>query len=151
MEQILESLGVIFISPFRDGLAGLLWCVFVAALGAFLYLVGKRKTLGAFLGELDRLSAHTVETGATKEALSHVKGFEKSWNSSEAFFEKAKREDGIEVVFLPEEKRKKAEYLMKKSVSSPWEILLSVVALYACLVALYYLLPIVLPGYFGNL
>jgi hypothetical protein len=142
---------VIFISPFRDGLATLLWFVFAAALGGFLYLGVKRKTLGAFLSELDRLSAHSAETGVTREALAHVKGVEKTWNSAESFFEKEKREDGTEVAFLPESKKKKAEYLMKKSASSWKATLLSVAALYACLVALYYLLPIVLPGYFGNL
>ena len=151
MEQILESLGVIFISPLRDGLATLLWCVFAAALGGLLYLVWKRKTLGAFLLELDRLSAHSPETGLTKDAVLALKGGEKYWNSPEAFFEKREREDGVTVIYFPEEKRKKAEYLMKKSASSVKEILLSVASLYACLVALYYLLPVVLPGYFGNL
>lgn len=135
LQVILESLSVFWISPVKDTLAGLLWCVFIASVGGLIYLLIQRQTLGRFLTALMREGCETPESAKSLKELN----LHRLPQSRGRWIGRVEGEE--ERYFLPEEQKKKAESFLKLSEAKPWQTLLIVVGLYFALVAIYYLLP----------
>jgi hypothetical protein len=147
MEQILESLSVIFIPPTKDRLALLLWCAFASAVFVLVYLAYRKKTLGRIVSRILESGATDPEKAVSFEAEEEKRPLPEKY--SDRLVETVEK-DGKKSYYIPEDRLKKAEYLLKASGGSLKNVLLSVLALYVCLVALYYFLPFAFPEYFSN-
>ncbi len=153
MEQILESLSVLFIPPFTDTLSTLLWCAFLAVLGSLIYLFYRRATFGAALRLLMEKGCHSPETALPACELTENRRILKALDSQERLI--AKASDQMEEAlrkekgacqqqlryYIPQDRQKKAEYFFKASSGKAWQIVLAVLGLYLTLVLLYYFLP----------
>ena len=140
MEQVKESLSVLWISPAKDDLSRLLWCVFLAVLFCGAYLIYRRVTVGEAIGALMKNDCFSPESAKTPKELG-LKGT--SGLLQDARLVK-KTEDAETRYYIPEELRKKAEYMQKSGKAKWWQALLSILALYLVLVVIYYLLPAIL-------
>ncbi len=140
MEQIKESLSVLWISPTRDELSRLLWCIFLAVLLCGAYLVYRRMTVGKALSLLTEKGCFSEESAKTAEELG-VKN--PAFFTADARLVK-KTEGETPRYYIPEELKKKAEYMQKAGKAKWWHALLAILALYLVLVVLYYLLPAIL-------
>jgi len=147
LQVILESLSVVFISPVRDPLAGLVWCVFLGVLGAWLYLSCRRKTLGKAIRTILDAGCDSPETAKTKEELFPAKKAPRVLDSRERMIASAVGEDGVKRYYLPENCREKAAYFLKAGKTPVFLVLLEIAGLYALLVALYYILPPLLESF----
>ena len=149
MAQVLESLSVIFLSPAKDKLSFLLWCVFGAVLLVLVYLKYRRNTLGRAVRTLLEGEIFEEEKALPAEKITQKKGVLKALDGRDRLVANVEK-DGVKHYYIPEDRRKKAEYLFKASGDSFLVTLGSAAALYAVLVALYYLLPIIFPEIFGT-
>ncbi len=137
MEQIKESLSVLWISPARDEMARILWCIFVAVLLCGAYLIYRRQTVGKALRFLTENGCFSEETAKTVKELGL-----KNPSSLTADARLVKAVDGEEKrYYIPEELKKKAEYMQKAGKAKWWQALLLILAMYLVLVVLYHLLP----------
>ena len=141
MQQILESLSVIFISPFRDTFSGLLWCVFLAVILAIAYHSFRRRAILAVLKKLSEEGCVSSNTAKDARLL-----FGEKEPLALRFRDRliACTNEEPPRYYLPEECTEKAAYYRKSGNSPAWQILLGIVALYAALVAIYYLLPTII-------
>ncbi len=137
MQVILESLSVLWISPFRDSTATSVWCVFAAVVGAWIYLVVRRVSLGKAVRALEQNGCHTAETAGSAEKL----GISPSAISPKEKLIARVEKDGVTHYFLPEESKKKAEYFKKAGGGPLWLNLLLILGAYLVMVITYYLLP----------
>ncbi len=149
MAQVLESLSVIFLSPAKDQLSFLLWCIYGAVLLVLVYLKYRRMTLGRVVRTLLEGEIVSPEAAIPSERISQKKAVLKALETRECLIATVEKE-GETCYFIPEERRKKAEYLMKASGDSFLYTLGTAAALYATLVALYYLLPMIFPEIFAS-
>lgn len=137
MEQVKESLSVLWVSPVRDDLARLLWCIFLAVLLSGAYLIFRRATVGKALKSLTEKGCFSEETALSASALglADTRGLE-----ADARLVKKTVEDTPRY-FIPEECRKKSEYMLRAGKTKWWQALLGILGLYLILVVLYYVLP----------
>lgn len=137
MEQIKESLSVLWISPVRDDLAQILWCIFAAVLLCGAYLIYRRATVGKALRLLTEKGCFSEESAKTCEELGL-----KNASSLMADAHLVKRLEGEQTrYYIPEELKKKAEYMQKAGKAKWWQALLGILGLYLVLVVLYHVLP----------
>ncbi|MBR4288288.1 MAG: hypothetical protein IKT50_02490 [Clostridia bacterium] len=137
MEQIKESLSVLWISPARDDLSRVLWCIFVAVLLCGIYLIYRRATVGKALGLLTEKGCFSPESAKTAEELGL-----KNESALTADAHLIKRLDGEKKrYYIPEELKKKAEYMQKAGTAKWWHACLGILGLYLVLVILYHILP----------
>ncbi len=146
---VAESLAVIFPPPFGDTLATLLWCAFGGAVLALVSLKRRRRTLGSAVKTLLEGEVHSEEKALFPEEISPKARVRKALVSTDRLLAKTEKE-GRHAYFLPEDRVKKARYLLKASSDGFWSTFGSVAALYATLLTLYYLLPILFPEQFGS-
>lgn len=149
MAQILESLSVIFLSPAKDQLAFYLWCIYGAVLLVLIYLKYRRMTLGRAVRTLVEGEIFSEDAALPAQKISRNKMVLKALDGGDRLIAKVGK-DGEKRYFIPEERRKKAEYLFKASGDGFLYTLGTAAALYATLVALYYLLPQIFPEIFAS-
>ena len=143
MEQIKESLSVLWISPVKDDLARILWCIFAAVLLCGAYLIYRRATVGEALRRLSENGCFSEESAKTAEAL----GLKKA-SSLTADAHLVKTVDGDQKrYYIPEELKKKAEYMQKAGKAKWWQAFLGIAGLYLVLVILYHILPSLLGNF----
>lgn len=142
MEQIKESLSVLWISPARDDLARLLWCAFAAVLLCAAYLIYRRATVGKAIALLTQKECFSEESAKTVEEL----GLKNAAGLSVDARLVKKTADETPRYYIPEELKKKAEYMQKAGRAKWWQAGLSILAMYLVLVILYH----VLPGFLGK-
>ena len=140
MEQIKESLSVLLISPLRDEYARLLWCIFIAVLLCGAYLLYRRATVCRALKSLTEKECFSEETAKTAEELGIKK---ESDLTADAHLVKKVGEKPSRY-FIPENLRKKAEYMQKAGKAKWWQALGGILALYLVLVVIYHILPTLL-------
>lgn len=146
---VAQSLSVVFPPPFGERLATLLWCAFGGAMLALFSLKRRRRTLGSAVKILLEGEVHSEEKALLPEEISPKRSVQKSLESTDRLLAVTEKE-GKRAYYLPEDRIKKAQYLLKASSDSFWKTLGSVAALYATLLTLYYLLPILFPEQFGT-
>lgn len=137
MEQIKESLSVLWISPVKDDLSRLLWCVFLAVVLCGIYLIYRRATVGKALRLLSEKECFSEETAKTAEEL----GLKKSAGLTADARLVKKTAGETARYYIPEELRKKAEYMQKSGSVKWWQALIGILALYLVLVVIYHVLP----------
>ncbi|MBQ4037343.1 MAG: hypothetical protein IJC84_04380 [Clostridia bacterium] len=148
MQQILESLSVVFISPFRDSTAGLLWCVYLAVVAALVYTLIRRGRLKKLVLALQDKGAVSPETALSEEQLAIPLPDEKSLRQ-EKLVAVTENDDGDPCYYLPAERQEKIASLFKAGETRLLPVLGGLVGLYALLVAAYYLIPMILNGFSG--
>lgn len=139
MRSILDSLSVLFISPLRDENALLMWCVFLAVVGVWLYLICRRAGLGRAIRALEEALAFTPESAKSEKELG--KGAARGLRARDRLIKTVPGDGGETKYYLPEENLKKAAYFKKAGTSPLWQTLLGFVGLYLVLVLAYYFLP----------
>ncbi len=142
MDQILESLSVFVISPFQDELAMMMWCVFLAVVLALGFTAVQRFSLGKAVKILMENGCFSEESAKSAKELGAFR--EKSVKRYDRMIETVKAEGKPNRYFLPEERKKKADALLKTASSPIWQILLGILGLYVLLAILYYILPLLL-------
>ena len=113
MEQILESLSVLVIPPWRDETAMTVWCVFLAVAGTVIYLTLRRLTLGRTLRAL--INGGCTDPRSAKEAGALPGASKRALESRDRLIEKVKEEGAPTRYYLPDSHLKKAQYFMKAS------------------------------------
>ncbi len=145
MDQILESLSVVFISPLKDELATLMWCVFLAVVLVFVSTLRQKVTLGKAVKFFMEKGAFTPETALGKAELGKISP--SALKSGYRLMEKVSEKGKEDKYYLPEKNHKKAEAVLKATSTPIWLALLEIAAFYFFLVVLYYVLPYLLDGF----
>ena len=130
MQQILESLSVVFISPFRDSTAGLLWCVYLAVVAALVYTLSRRRRMKKLLFALQDKGAVSPESACTAKALA-VPVPEAAALRAEKLVAVTENEDGEACFYLPVERQEKVAALLKSGETGFWPVLGGLTGLYA--------------------
>lgn len=142
MQQILESLSVFVVRPWQDELAGMMWCIFLAVIAAYLITLAQRHSLGKAVKILMNAECFSEESAKSAEELS---GFRpKAVKKYDRMIRIAEEEGKPPRYFLPEDRREKAEALLKTASTPFWQILLGIFGFYLALVIMYYVLPLLL-------
>ncbi len=141
LETVKESLSVLWIAPWQDTLAMILWAIFLAALLTLGYLLLRRFGLGRAIEALT--AAGCVDEGSAKSA--EELGLHRGLDGIDRLIERVDGEPPR--YYLPQERQKKAEFFSKTLSTKWWIILLEILALYLVLVILYYILPDLLAGF----
>lgn len=142
MEQILESLSVLVIPPWRDETAMTVWCVFLAVAGTVIYLTLRRLTLGRTLRAL--MNGGCTDPRSAKEAEALPGASKRALESRDRLIEKVEEEGAPTRYYLPDDRLKKAQYFMKASGTKLYLLFLEVLGAYLIMVLAYYFLPSVL-------
>jgi len=137
-EVIRESLSVLYFSPFEDDLSLILWCAFLGMIGALIYLIYRRQTLGKAILSLQEKGCTTEEGAKTPQELGLSP---KLFQGQGRLFGKIKREDGSFAYYLPDSCREKAAALLKAASSKPWVIALGILGMYFLVLIIYHILP----------
>lgn len=135
----------LWFSPLESDLALLLWGVFLGAILALLYLLLLR-------GRTSRTVERILAGGCTDEASALPA---EKLGLSPAALKRAGKGAAASVVrvlpdpqgdraYVPEEKRRKAEYLAGKLRWKWWQFVLAVIALYAVMIGAHAVLPLFL-------
>ena len=140
LNQIKESLSVLFVPPWRDEIAMVAWCVYLAVVGVWIYLTYRRVTLGKALRILLDAACTTEESAKTAAELKLGK---KAGISDERLIATVEK-DGVTRYFLPEDRLKKAQYFLGVSGGSLWKTLLFLAGAYIVMILAYYFAPSVM-------
>ena len=138
MDVLLDSLSVLWISPFRDQTALTLWCVYVGILLVFFYLQYRRITLGKILRALIDAGCDSPETAKSAEELGVRIGL---FSEKDRLAVRISPEGGVDKFYLPRERMKKAAYFLKASGGGPLRLFLVIVLAYFVLMFAYYFGP----------
>ncbi len=144
MQQIKESLSVIFISPLKDELAGLMWCVFLAMVLVLVSTLRQQATLGKVLKVLLEKGAFTAENALSQKEFGKISP--SALKGKYRLIEKTGEGKDVKY-FLPEKNHEKAHSVLKAGSTPLWLALLELCALYFLLVIIYYVLPLILDGF----
>jgi hypothetical protein len=142
MQQILESLSIFVVRPWQDELAGLMWCIFLAVIAAYVFTIAQRQSLGKAVKILMDAECFSEERAKTAKELPGFR--EKAVKKYDRMIETVKEEGEPARYFLPEDRHKKAEALFKAASNPFWQVLLGIIGFYLALVILYYILPFIL-------
>ncbi|MBR5295135.1 MAG: hypothetical protein IKU24_00930 [Clostridia bacterium] len=144
MQQILESLSVIFISPLKDELAGLMWCVFLAMVLVLVSTLRQRATLGKVIEKIKEKGAISEETALSAKELGKIPS--SAVKGKFRLIESVQTKEGIKY-FLPQRNLAKADAILKAGSTPLWLALVELAAFYILLVIIYYVLPYLLDGF----
>ena len=137
MEQVWESLSVLWLSPLADTLATVLWGFFAGTVIAACYTVYRRRTLGGVLSALIGAEAFDEASAKTAEELGLGRIRRRALASRDRLIEET---DGGRY-FLPGDRREKADALLKSGKTPLWLVLLLILASYALMLALHAVIP----------
>ncbi|MBP5288354.1 MAG: hypothetical protein J6Z79_00590 [Clostridia bacterium] len=137
MSEILSFLATLWISPMRDDLAALLWCLWLGVVLATVYAYLRRMTLGRAITALRDGGAVSPETAMTPADLKLDRLAARALQSRDRLI----RKEG-EGYYLPEETDKKARAVIRVGPSAWWVIPLVALGAYAALVAAWYIIPL---------
>lgn len=140
MEQIKESLSVLFVPPWQDEIALVAWCVYLSVVGVWFYLTFRRATVGKALRTLLSLSCTTEETAKTASEL----GVSPKCFSGGERLVAAVETEGETRYFLPEDRQDKAQYFLRASGGKLWKTLLFLAGAYIVMILAYYFAPTVM-------
>ena len=139
MQEFWEWLSVIVIPPWKDELATVVWCVFLAVIGVWVYWRVRRAKLGKAVRALLDGGHDSPENAASAEELGVPP---KSLNAPDRLAEAVRTEGETPRWYLPEKNRKKAEYFLKAASGSRWwQTALAVLAAYIVMLLAYYFIP----------
>ncbi|MBR2634987.1 MAG: hypothetical protein IKD31_05355 [Clostridia bacterium] len=141
MEQIKESLSVLFISPTENLLATLMWCVLAGVFGVYIYLNYRNATLGRLVRILCEKKAHSAESAVEAETLGKAL-VNLALKGKDRLVVRVEEEGSPLRLYLPEDRIKKGNYLAKSTASPWWLNLLVLILFYIVMVILYYILPV---------
>lgn len=139
MEQILESLSVLVIPPWRDETAMMVWAAFLAVAGTVIYLTLRRITMGRTLRAL--IDGGCADPASAKEANELIGASKRALEGRDRLIEKVAEEGAPTRYYLPNSSLKKAQYFMKASGTKWYLLLLEVLGAYILMVLAYYFLP----------
>ena len=137
MSDILTSLSVLWIAPWRDELSGVLWCLWLGVVLAPVYAYIRRRTLGQALTALKEAGASSPETAKTASELGLTGLVARSLGKKDRL---ARREG--DAFYLPEEANKKAEAVIRVAPAAWWILPLVALGAYGVLVAAWYIIPL---------
>ena len=137
MTDVLNFLSPLWVPPWRDSLAGVLWCLWLGVVLATVYAYLRRVTLGGAVAALKKAGASSPETARTPSELGLSGLMARALRSGDRLF----RREG-EGFYLPPESSAKANAVIRVGPAAWW--LLPPVALgaYAVLVAAWYIIPL---------
>ncbi len=137
MTDVLHSLSVLWVSPARDALATVLWCLWLGVVLASVYAYGRGRTLGRAINALKEAGAESPETAKTASQLG-LKGLRaRALKSRDHLI--AREGDGF---YLPPETAEKARAVTRFAPAGWWGIPLTALLGYALLVAAWYVIPL---------
>lgn len=136
MAQILESLSVLWVAPWQDSLAGVLWALWLGILLATCYAWYRRMTLGKALDALLKDGCDSPEKAKSARELCLSPAAAKALQR-----ERMIRKAG-EGFYLPPESQKKAQAVNKVGSIALWQIPLVALGAYAALVVAYHIIPL---------
>ncbi|MBR2616225.1 MAG: hypothetical protein IKC69_06065 [Clostridia bacterium] len=134
-----ESISVLLIPPWKDETATIVWCVYLAVVVAWVYSLYRRITVGRNVTALKEAGCHSPETAKEASAL---KGFSpKAVSRYDRLIETVGGTDSPVCYYLPPEREKKAESLLRGGATKLWKVLLALLGCYLLMVLAYYLAP----------
>ena len=137
MSDVLALLSYVWVAPWRDSLASVLWCLWLSVVLATVYAWWRRMTLGRAILALQKAGADSEENAKTPGELG-LKGFAaRALHGRDHLIKK----EG-EGYYLPEEAALKAKAVTKVAPVAWWWIPLAAVIAYTLLVAAWYVVPL---------
>ncbi|MBQ3865837.1 MAG: hypothetical protein II776_02965 [Clostridia bacterium] len=137
MSDLAQLLSYIWIAPWRDELAGVLWAFWLGVVLAAVYTWYRRATVGRAVAALREKEARDPATAVTP-AEAGLTGFAaRALKGRDRLF---RWEEGR--CYLPEETEKKAAAAGRIGPSALWQVPLVALGAYALLVAAYYIIPL---------
>ena len=140
MEQIKESLSVLFIPPWQDEIAMVAWCIYLSVVGVWIYLTWRRVTVGRAIRTLLDSACTTEESAKTAAEL---KVSPKAFPARERLIAQVET-DGVTRYYLPEDRMKKAGYFLNVSGGKVWKTLLFLAGAYVVMILSYYFAPTIM-------
>ena len=139
MAEFIRSLSFLWVAPWSDTLAGVLWCLWLGAVLATVYAWFRRRVYGKALNALIDKGADAPEKALTPAELGLSGAALRALKSPDRLV----RREG-EGYYLPPEEAQKAAAVRRMGPTALWQIPLVALGGYALLVAAWHLLPLIL-------